>query len=93
MKIGRKAWNLELSEYFRLCRIFQIDGEERIDLLESHQVESVSDESGTLEILILCESFELSDRFHARIEHVDVSGLIRIARPCHDPEISILLVH
>ena len=61
VKIRRIPWNLQFSEDFRSFRITEIYREEWIDLLECHEVESVSDEPGTLEILILPDILELSE--------------------------------
>lgn len=68
VEIGRISWNLQLSENLRSGRITEIYGEERINLFESHEIESVSDESGALEILVFSDILEFSENLEFLVE-------------------------
>lgn len=45
MKVGRVPRDFEFPEDLRRLRIYERDDEERIDLLKSHEIEAITDES------------------------------------------------
>lgn len=61
MEIGRVAWDLQFSEDSWFARVSERYDEEWVDLLESHEIETIPDEPARLEVLSWGDIFEFSD--------------------------------